>query len=242
MPMTTTDLKKLKSGADAFGLSLDKKQLEKFDNFAIALLDGNKRVNLVGTSDGATLLSHHFLDSLSCLAAGLPADGTEMLDVGSGAGLPGLPLAIALPGVVTTLLDSSAKRTAFLRKMAADLGLDNVRVVCARAEDAGRQPEYREMFDFAVARAVAPLPTLVEYALPFIKTGGRFIAQRGPLADQETAEAAKAIDELSGRLAEVIKVKVPFLDAARRLVVIEKSGPTPDRYPRRCGVPLKRPI
>lgn len=240
--MATIDLEKLKTGAKVFGLSLDRKRLVNFDIFGKALLDGNRRVNLVGASDGDILLSHHFLDSLSCLAAGIPASGMKIIDIGSGAGLPGLMLAIALPGIRVTLLDSSQKRTSFLRKTTLWLGLANVEIVCARAEDAGRNPEYREMFDEAVARAVAPLPTLVEYALPFVKTGGRFIGQRGPLAERETTEAAKAIGELNGQLAEVMEVKVPFLEAERRLVVIEKLGPTPSRYPRRCGVPLKRPL
>jgi 16S rRNA (guanine527-N7)-methyltransferase len=241
MPMKTTDLEKLKTGAAVFGLFLDQKQLGYFDIFDAALLDGNKRTNLVGASESATLLSHHLLDSLSCFAA-IPADCTGVLDVGSGAGLPGVPLAIARPDIQVTLLDSSMKRTAFMRDVIARVGLKNAEVVCARAEDAGREPSLRERFGCVVARAVAPLPTLVEYALPFLRTGGIFIAQRGPKAEEEAASSSFAIAELNGRLKEVMKVEVPLLPAERYLAVIEKTGPTPARYPRRNGVPLKRPL
>ncbi len=241
MPMKILDLEKLKRGAGVFGPSLSEKQLEEFDIFAAALLNGNKKANLVGAADADTLLSHHLLDSLSCLVA-LPADSPRIMDIGSGAGLPGLPLAIARPDLSVTLLDSSVKRSAFAQEVIARLGLKNVAVICARAEDAGRDPALREGFDCIVARAVAPLPTLVEYALPFLTLGGVFIAQRGPKADEETKSAGFAIAELNGLLKEVIKVEVPLVPAERFLAIIEKAGPTPARYPRRCGVPLKRPL
>lgn len=241
MSMKTLDLEKLKRGAGVFGLFLDEKQLEEFDIFAAALLAGNQRANLVGASDAEALLSHHLLDSLSCLAA-MPAESPRTIDIGSGAGLPGLPLAIARPEMSVTMLDSSLKRTAFTREVVARIGLKNAEVDCIRAEDAGRGQDHRERFDCVVARAVAPLPTLVEYALPFLRDGGIFVAQRGPKAAEESTSAGFAITELNGRLGEVMKVEVPLLQAERYLVVIEKTGPTPARYPRRCGVPLKRPL
>ncbi|MFA5867004.1 MAG: 16S rRNA (guanine(527)-N(7))-methyltransferase RsmG [Actinomycetota bacterium] len=239
--MMTLDLEKLKKGASVFGLLLSQKQLELFDIFAAALLEGNKRANLVGAPDAETLLSHHLLDSLSCLIA-IPENCLRTIDVGSGAGLPGLPLAIARPDMSVTLLDSSVKRSAFVREVIARLGLRNAEVVCARAEDAGRDQSLREGYDCVVARAVAPLPTLVEYALPFLRSGGTFVAQRGPKAAEESDSAGFAITELNGLLKAVTKVDVPLVSAERYLVEIEKTGPTPARYPRRCGVPLKRPL
>ncbi len=241
MPMTTPDLEKLKTGAGVFGLFLSAKQLERFGIFANALLNGNKKANLVGTADYETLLSHHLLDSLSCLIA-IPEKRLRVLDIGSGAGLPGVPLAIARPDMSVTLLDSSVKRSSFVREIIARLSLKNAEVVCARAEDAGRDRSLREAYDCVVARAVAPLPTLVEYALPFLESGGTFVAQRGPKAAAEAKAADFAINELKGQLKAVTKVDVPLVPAERYLVVIEKIGPTPARYPRRCGVPLKRPL
>jgi 16S rRNA (guanine527-N7)-methyltransferase len=239
MALNTT---RLKNGAEQLGLNLEDKQLVKFTIFAERLRDENTKYNLVGDADPETILTHHFLDSLSAVLGGAPKDGDRVLDLGSGAGLPGLALAIAISKAEFTLLDSSKKRTAFLRSAIGLLGLENVSAVCARAEEAGRQEGWREGFDLVTARAVAPLPVLVEYALPFLKTGGRLIAQRGPKAEEEVSAAKRAIRELNGGKAVIRPVKVPFLDAERRLVIIEKTGLTPDRYPRRTGVPLKRPL
>jgi 16S rRNA (guanine527-N7)-methyltransferase len=241
MLMKTLDLEKLKKGAGVFGLFPDAKQLEEFDIFAASLLEGNKRANLVGASDAGKLLSHHLLDSLSCLVA-MPVGNPRTIDIGSGVGLPGLPLAIARPDLPVTLLDSSIKRTAFMREFISQVRLENAEVICARAEDVGRDQGRREKYGCVVARAVAPLPTLIEYALPFLHVGGLFIAQRGPKAAAESESAGPAIAELNGRLQEIIKVEVPFLAAERYLVIVTKTGPTPARYPRRSGVPLKRPL
>ncbi|MFH1736630.1 MAG: 16S rRNA (guanine(527)-N(7))-methyltransferase RsmG [Actinomycetota bacterium] len=240
--MTTLALENLAEGASRFGLRLDSRQLGKFDIFASLLQEGNRRANLIGQADVERILERHLLDSLSCVVSGSLAGAAKVIDVGSGAGLPGIPLAIAVPSLRMTLLDSSAKRTAFLRAAVEKLDLTNIEIIAARAEDAARLTSYRDSFDIAVARAVAPLPALVEYALPFLKIGGVLVAQRGPAATEEAGNAAAAIRELKGTLREVIAVEVPYLNAARRLVIIAKTGPTPDRYPRRSGVPRKRPI
>ena len=240
--MTMLVLENLAEGASHFGLQLDSSQLGNFDIFASLLREGNRRANLIGRADAERILERHLLDSLSCVASGLLDGAAKVIDVGSGAGLPGIPLAIAVPGLRMTLLDSSAKRTGFLRAAVEKLDLTSIEIIAARAEEAARLAEYRDSFDIVVARAVAPLPTLVEYALPFLKTGGVLVAQRGPAAVGETKDAAAAIRELKGTLKEVIVVEVPYLNAPRRLVIIAKTGPTPDRYPRRSGVPRKRPI
>ncbi len=233
---------RLQTGAAELGLNLDKEQLELFTRFTQWLYKENEKTNLVGSADPEVILVHHILDSLSVALHLNGFGGAQVIDVGSGAGLPGVPLAIALPDVRFTLMDASRKRTDFLRSFVEASGLENIEVARARAEEAGREPKWRDKFDSVVARAVAPLPTLIEYALPFLKTGGRLVAQRGPKAPEEVATAARAIKELRGGPAEVIAVHVPYLDFERRLVIIEKVGPTPDRYPRRTGVPAKRPL
>lgn len=236
------DLDRLRSGAATFGVSLSKEQLEIFDNYAALLHEANRKANLVANAEADIVLVSHLLDSLSCLAVTAIEPGWRVLDVGSGAGLPGLPLAIAVPSARVVLLDSVDKRTRFLRQVTRELGLGNVEVVGGRAEGIARDNRYRDAFDLVVARAVAPLPILVEYSLPFVKTGAEFIALRGPKADEETAAAEAAITELKGQLLEVRAVTVPWLHAERRLVVVKKTGPTPQRYPRRTGVPAKRPL
>ncbi len=236
------NINRLQTGAAELGLELSKKQLERFTIFTEWLDKGNEKTNLVGNADPEVILAHHILDSLSVAADLDTSSGVQVLDIGSGAGLPGIPLAIALPDVGFTLLDASRKRTDFLKSFVAASGLANIEIARARVEEAAREPKWREQFDRAVARAVAPLPTLIEYALPFLKTGGRLVAQRGPTAPEEVVAATRAIQELRGGPPEVIRVNVPYLDFARRLVVIEKVGQTPDRYPRRTGVPAKRPL
>lgn len=238
----TLNTNRLRTGAQKFGLYLDEIQLEKFTIFAERLREENAKYNLVGEADPETILVHHFLDSLSAQVGGAASPGDRILDLGSGAGMPGLVLAIAVPEAKFVLLDSSKKRTNFLDQTAKRLGLKNVEAVGGRAEEAGRLDGWREGFDAVTARAVAPLPTLVEYALPFLKVGGKLIAQRGPKATEEMKAAEKAIRELGGGSPVIVKVAVPYLDAERRLVIIEKVKPTLARYPRRTGIPLKRPL
>ena len=233
---------RLQTGAAELGLNLETEQLERFSRFVRWLYKENAKHNLVGTTDPEVILVRHILDSLSVAGQLNVPSGAHVLDIGSGAGLPGIPLAIALPETRFTLMDTSRKRTNFLRSFVDASGLENIEVARARAEEAAREPKWRESFDGVVARAVAPLPTLIEYALPFLKTGGRLVAQRGPKAPEEVVAAERAVHELRGGPPEIVKVRVPYLDAERRLVIIEKVGPTPDRYPRRTGVPLKRPL
>ena len=238
----TLNTNQLKIGARKLGVVLDEEQLEKFTIFADRLREENAKYNLVGDANSETILVHHFLDSLSALCGSEARQGDKVLDLGSGAGMPGLVLAIAAPEAEYVLLDSSRKKAKFLNSTSRLLWLGSVEVVCGRAEEAGREKRLREGFDLVVARAVAPLATLVEYALPFLKTGGRLVALRGPKAKTEVAEAEKAIRELKGGAPEILVIEVPYLDAERQLVIIEKTGVTPDRYPRRTGVPLKRPL
>jgi 16S rRNA (guanine527-N7)-methyltransferase len=164
------------------------------------------------------------------------------VDVGSGAGLPGLPLKILLPHIQLTLIESAAKKAAFLRHVVAALGLAGVEVLVLRAEDAGRIPALREACDLAVARAVAALPVLAEYALPFLRPGGLLVALRGRAAGEDAAAAQGAIATLGGALRQIRQVDLPGMDSPRHLVVVEKVRPTPERFPRRAGIPAKRPL
>ena len=229
--------------SDHLGIVLSSKQLEQFATFYCELVVWNRHLNFTAITDADEVRTKHFLDSLTCLAA-LPSwvwDGrTKVIDVGSGAGLPGLPMKIALPGLDLTLLEAVGKKAEFLRYIAGHLGLKDVNVLLARAEDLGRLPGHREGYDVAVSRAVAPMPTLVEYCLPLVRPGGVFIAMKGPSAAAELEQAGEAIAVLGGRVLEVRTVDVPGL--SRQLVVVEKECPTPSRYPRRPGIPAKRPL
>ena len=236
-------MKELYEGARTLGISLNDRQQQLFQAYYGLLVVWSARTNLTTITDYPGVVTKHFLDSLACLEE-LPEDvaGWRVIDVGSGAGFPGLPLKIACPGVCLTLLEATGKKAEFLTEVVSRLGLTDVTVLNARAEQAGHDPAHREAYDLAVARALAALPVLAELTLPFVRPGGLVIAQKGedPVAEVETAQAA--FQTLGGRLRHVLPVSVPGLAAARHLVVIEKVAATPDGYPRRSGVPAKRPL
>ena len=238
-------MEKLKAGAAELGLELSPAQLEQFESYYRELTNWNQRANLTAVTGYEEVQLKHFLDSLSVvLAWTLPAERQNfaVIDVGSGAGLPGIPLKIAFPAVRLTLLEATAKKAVFLRHIVAELGLDGVEIVAGRAEEIAHQPRYREKFDLVLSRAVAALPTLVELALPFTAVGGSFIAQKKGAIDDEISRAGRAISLLGGRLREVKEIKLSSLPDGRRLIVIDKRSPTPEQYPRRPGIPAKRPL
>ncbi len=228
---------------EPFGLSLNSDQLQAFENYRQTLLEWNQRVNLTGITDPTEIVSKHFLDSLSVYQAmsKIPRP-FSLIDVGSGAGFPGLPLKIALPDIRLTLLESTAKKTTFLNHVVEILGLSDVIVLTARAEEAGQHHDHRQRYDVAVARAVAALPILVEYTLPLVKIGGMVILQKGQNPTAEVKAAAQAIGILGGKVQQIMPVTVPNLDAERHFVIIEKKRPTPPLYPRRPGLPAKQPL
>ncbi|MFN8454446.1 MAG: 16S rRNA (guanine(527)-N(7))-methyltransferase RsmG [Anaerolineae bacterium] len=233
----------LHSGALQFGLSLTDAQLNTFERYLQELLAWNERVNLTGITEPAEIVTKHFLDSLSVYPAlqDLPPT-VSLIDVGSGAGFPGIPLKIALPQLRVTLLEATGKKTAFLQHLIQSLNLTGASVVTARAEEAGQQPQQRERYEVAIARAVAGLPVLAEYMLPLVKVGGRVIVQKGQDPADEVKQAASALRILGGKVAQVLPVTVPGLDAQRHLIVIQKIKATPKAYPRRPGVPAKKPL
>lgn len=227
--------------AEAAGIPLTAAQAEKFEIYHRMLAEANARFNLTRVPENpAEAVDRNYLDCIAPLRAG--CDGVESaIDVGSGAGFPGIPLSICLPEVRFTLLDSLGKRVEFLNSVIQALGLNAV-ALHLRAEDGARRPELRERFDLAVARAVAPLNLLAEYLLPFVRVGGRMLAYKGPGLDGELAEARRAFELLGGRFARAEAAAIPGRDWDHRLAWIEKVAPTPPAYPRKPGKPEKSPL
>lgn len=234
----------LADGARLMGLSLSPSQVAAFETYYRELVAWNERVNLTRITQREEVITKHFLDSLSIypVLSKLHPPVSTLIDIGSGAGFPGLPLKIVLPSLALTLLEATGKKTAFLHHLVERLALTGVTVVTGRAEDAAHSPDHRERYAVAVARAVARLDTLAELTLPFVQVGGWVIAQKGEAPGAEAAGAARALDLLGGGAPEIRPVRVPGLDAERHLVVMAKVRATPDRYPRRAGLPAKKPL
>jgi 16S rRNA (guanine527-N7)-methyltransferase len=239
------DLAPLVQGAVALGLALDDAQLARFERFRALLLDWNTRVNLTAITDPTEVLTRHFLDSLTCVLA-LPEvahdQGIELLDVGSGAGLPGLALAIVLPKWQVTSLEATGKKVRFQEAVIGELGLTNARTVTGRAEEVGRAPAHRGAYDVVTARALASLPTLLEYCAPFTRVGGTIIAPKKGELGEEIATGARAAALLGARLLAPVPVNLPSLDDGRVLLVARQEHLCPPLYPRAAGAPLKRPL
>lgn len=234
----------LEEGARRWGLDLRPEALAAFQTYYEELIDWNEQANLTAITDYREVQIKHFLDSLSCLLVlvELPIERWRSLDIGAGAGFPGLPLKIARPQIDLTLLEPKKKRLRFLQHLVERLELPGVAVIEGRAEELGHQPGHREGYDLVLARAVATLPVLLEYALPFCRTGGIFIAQKGPDIKEELEASQFALKVLGGRLREVKGFELPHSMGQRNLVVVEKVAPTPEKYPRRPGMPAKRPL
>lgn len=235
----------LREAAAPLDIALDDAQLARFDLYYQTLLDWNRRVNLTRITGPREVAIEHFLDSLSCLLV-FPAPARRqhlrLIDVGTGAGFPGLALKIARPELEVTLLESVAKKTAFLKHVVAVLGVSGVNVVNDRAENLAHSAAHREQYDLAVARAVAPLAALAEYCLPFLRRHGRMIAQKTVGIGEELRAAHRAIVTLGGDDPVMREVPLPGLRVARLLLVVEKTGRTPNEFPRRSGLPTHQPL
>jgi 16S rRNA (guanine527-N7)-methyltransferase len=240
-----TIMEKLEFNAPKLGIELSLHQLEQFQVYYRELIDWNRRVNLTAITDYEEVQIKHFLDSLTVVLAlkqPLGKESFRLIDVGTGAGMPGIPLKIILPDIKLALLEATAKKADFLHHVKHKLGLDDVEILVGRAEDVAHKAQYREKFELVLSRAVARLPTLVELTLPFCALGGSFIAQKKGDVDPEISQAGKAISLLGGNLREVKRVDLTEFTDARWLVVIDKVSPTPQQYPRRSGIPAKRPL
>lgn len=238
-------MEKLASGARKLGLELTSQQIEKFQIYYQELVDWNRRINLTAITEYEAVQVKHFLDSLTVVPIinQFKKQGRfSLIDVGTGAGLPGIPLKIILPEIKLVLLEATAKKTGFLHYIKSKLGLDDVEVVVGRAEAIAHETQYREKFDLVLSRAVASLPALVELALPFCAIGGKFVAQKKGNIDLEVRQSARAIKLLGGNLPKVEKVDLEEFTDERWLIVIDKVLPTPQQYPRRPGMPAKRPL
>ncbi len=240
--MAQYDLEIFQRDLEAFGIALSGEQTGQFLRYYELLLDWNGRMNLTAITGYQEVLKKHFVDSLSLVKVCRPGRGDALIDVGTGAGFPGLALKIAFPGLKVTLLDSLNKRIQFLNAAIEELRLDDVEAVYGRAEDYAAPGRGREGFDFCVSRAVANLSTLSEYCLPFVKKGGLFIAYKSEKGAGEVADAQRAMAVLGGRLRESVEFTLPDSDIRRNLVVVEKVQKTPAKYPRKAGLPSKEPI
>ena len=238
--MGTAEKKEMiRQAALGAGVELSNLQTEQFLRYSELLIEKNKVMNLTAVTDFEEITVRHFADSLSFVRVwdGQPA---SLADVGTGAGFPGIPLKIAFPELSVTLMDALQKRVGFLEEVCRELGLTGIEAVHGRAEDLARDSRYRETFDYAAARAVAQLPVLSEYCLPFVKEGGLFAAYKSGNVREETEACGHALSELKAEIEKTETFSVGGID--RALVCIRKTGKTPDKYPRRAGIPQKKPL
>ena len=232
----------LRDGSKELNIEITDNQIDQLIKYKDILLEWNEKMNLTAIEEEKEVMIKHFLDSLSCIQTKYLKSEGKMIDVGTGAGFPGVPLKIALPNIELTLLDSLKKRIGFSEEVCRENNLSNVEFVHGRAEDVGQNKAYREKYDYAVSRAVASLNVLVEYCLPFVKIGGYFICQKGPGLIEELPEAKNAIKLLGGQVVDQIAVTLPFSDIMHHILVIKKIKQTPSKYPRKAGKPSKEPI
>ena len=224
------------------GITLTDKQKQQFDKFYELLVEWNKVMNLTGITEYEEVNEKHFVDSLSIVKAIDIEKVKTVIDIGTGAGFPGIPLKIAFPHLKVVLLDSLNKRINFLNVVIAELGLTDIKTIHGRAEDYAKQTEYREKFDLCVSRAVANLSTLSEYCLPYVNIGGMFISYKSGEIDEEMEKSKKAVQILGGNLENTVKFQLPGTEIGRSFVKIKKIKNTAKKYPRKAGLPAKEPI
>lgn len=232
----------LQQGLQQLDIVASPEVISKFALLKELLVDWNEKINLTAITESEEVDIKHFIDSATCLATGYIKDGDEIIDVGTGAGFPGVPIKILNESLQVTLLDSLNKRIKYLEDVVSKLELKDVKLVHSRAEDGGVNKLYREKYDVALSRAVAAMNVLCEYCLPFVKIGGYFICQKGPAYQEELDNASKAIEVLGGRIKEVKSYLLPNSEITHYIIIIEKIRETPTKYPRKAGKPASEPI
>ena len=233
-------MKFLEESFEKLNIPFDNSVIEMFEQYMDGILEWNKKINLTAITDREEFISKHFVDSVLSYNFREYIDADSIIDIGTGAGFPGIPLAIVSPDKKFVLADSLNKRLKVINELASKIGIDNIETVHGRAEELARNKKYREAFALCISRAVANLAVLCEYCLPFIKVGGHLLADKGPDAEEEVKMAEKAIKILGGKLIEIVSVDLDGYD--HNIVVIEKINKTPSKYPRKAGTPGKEPI
>lgn len=236
------ELSLFREGCEQLEIVLDQNQEKQFIDFYEYLVEKNKVMNLTGITEFQEVVVKHFLDSMACVKAVDMSKVKKIMDIGTGAGFPGVPLKIAFPHLDACLLDSLKKRVNFLEETFQLLHFDKIKAIHGRAEEFAKNKEYREQYDLCVSRAVSNLATLCEYCLPYVKCGGYFVSYKSGKVQEEVEQAEKAIRILGGKIKDIVYFQLPGSDIERSLVVIEKVKATPGRYPRKAGTPLKEPL
>lgn len=234
-------IERLEKAAAELHISLTDTQKEHFIRYYELLIEWNKEVNLTNITKPEEVIDKHFIDSLSIVKV-IDLKDQKLIDIGTGAGFPGIPIKIVFPEMQIVLLDSLQKRVTFLETVIHELGLEDIKAVHGRAEDLAKTLEYREIFDICVSRAVANLAVLSEFCIPFVREGGDFISYKAETASEEIEEAKKAIDLLGGKYEKTVSMKLPFTEYGRNLILIHKCDTTNSKYPRKAGIPIKRPL
>lgn len=232
----------LKNGALSYGINLSQRQIQQFIIYKDLLKSWNEKINLTAITDDMEIIKKHFIDSISIIKSGVLKDGMKLIDVGTGAGFPGIPIKIIMPGINIVLLDSLNKRIIYLNEVIKELKLDNIEAIHGRAEEFSKNAMFREMFDISTARAVANLSVLSEYCIPYVKIKGFFIAMKGPSIDDELQSGKNAISTLGGKFVEIVKTEIPGEDFNHNIVIVEKVRKTDEKYPRKYAQIEKRPI
>ena len=227
-------------GAKKLGIEMDNDKADKLIKYAQMLVEWNEKINLTAITDKEGIATKHFLDSMSATVTGKLKG--KVIDVGCGAGFPGLVLKIVCPEIELVLFDSLKKRITFLDEVIKELGLSGVKTVHMRAEDGGKSPELRAGFDTVVSRAVANMGVLSEWCIPFLKEGGYFLALKGPAAEDEIKSAKRGISILGGEVEEIMDIEIPFTDLSHKIVIVKKVRQTPMKYPRKPGIATKNPV
>lgn len=232
----------MKTASNDVGLEFTEGQYEQFIKYMRLLQEWNEKINLTAITEDGEVVKKHFIDCIKAFKSDKIKNAKTIIDVGTGAGFPGLPIAIMNPNVEVTLLDSLNKRINFLNLVVRELGLKNVKTIHSRAEDGARKPELREKFDIATSRAVANMAVLSEFCMPYVKKGGYFVALKGPSIDEELENGSNAIKILGGELKDIIEISIEETDLKHNIVEVKKIKTCPKTYPRKAGTVNKKPL